>query len=55
VWHLGYLSLDRRAKINKDFWCDVWNSYSGGDAGVETEVEKLEKKEVFRHGIPIDF
>jgi hypothetical protein len=54
-WHLGYVLLDRRANINKDFWREVWQSYDVRDVDIETDVKQFEGKEVFEHKIPLDF
>jgi len=55
VWHLGYVSFDHRLKINKDFWKEKWDNCGEGEADVVMDIETLEKKEVFKHGIDIDF
>jgi len=55
IWHLGYLSLSRRTKLNKEFWKEKWDSYGEGESDVIVDIESFEKKEVFKHGIDIDF
>jgi hypothetical protein len=55
VWHLGFLDLERRANINKDFWQKTWNSYGVGEVNLETNSKQFEGREVFEHKIPIDF
>ena len=55
IWHLGYLSLSRRTKLNKEFWKEKWDSYGEGESDVIVDIESFEKKEVFEHKLEIDF
>lgn len=52
VWHLGYLDLNKRVKINNNFWDEKWIKRN---TGKETKLEDLEKAEVFEHNIELDF
>lgn len=55
VWHLGYLSLSRRTKLNKEFWKEKWDSYGEGESDVVVDIESFEKRQVFKHELDIDF
>lgn len=51
--HLGYLSLEHRANINKAVWGPHWSLRAGREAGVETDVEKLAKQATIRHNLKL--
>lgn len=51
--HLGYLSLEHRANINKVIWADHWRLRSGHEENVETEVDKLAAEPTIPHGLKL--
>jgi hypothetical protein len=54
VVHHGYLSLESRAKINREFWKEAWEQRSGHPENVETEVGELRRVPTVDHGLPIE-
>jgi hypothetical protein len=54
VVHHGYLSLEDRAKINREFWKEKWEERSGHPENVETEVNALRRAPTVDHGLPIE-
>ena len=55
VWHLGYVDIERRTKINS-WWKPHWENRKGGEIdNIKTSVEELENVEVAEHNIQIDF
>lgn len=53
VLHYGYVDLDRRAKINREFWKNHWSVEAGKPIDVATTVTELEKFPVFEHGLSL--
>lgn len=55
IWHLGYIDIDRRSKINS-WWKPHWENRKG-ESIQEVEISKkdLESRETFKHNIEIDF
>lgn len=49
--HLGYLSLQHRANINKALWADHWRLRSGHEENVETDVDKLAAEPIIKHNL----
>lgn len=52
VIHYGYADLNRRAKINKNFWQKEWSEYSSIDVSLATNELQF-KEEYFKHGLII--
>ena len=53
VIHWGYVDLERRADLNKSFWKETWDGYSGEEQDVGVTIEELDGKECFRHGLDL--
>lgn len=55
IWHLGYIDIDRRSKINS-WWKPHWENRKGENIE-EAEISKknLESRKTFPHNIQIDF
>lgn len=47
--HLGYLDLNRRSDLNKNWWSEKWSDRSGHKENVVTSVAKLKKEEIVEH------
>jgi hypothetical protein len=54
VFHLGYLSLVRRALMNENFWKKHWSTEEGSEIEVPTFVGQLYKV-TYPHGLDIEF
>ena len=54
VYHLGYVDFKERVKRNNEFWIPFWEKATGGDKNNHaTNTEQLEKRESFKHGLPL--
>ena len=54
VYHLGYVDFNERVKRNNEFWIPFWEKATGGDKNNHaTDTEQLEKRESFKHGLPL--
>lgn len=53
TFHLGYLALDRRAQLNKNWWSEKWSDRSGKKENVVTSLKKLKDEPVIPHNLPI--
>lgn len=53
VIHWGHVDLERRAKLNRDFWKATWDGYSGQPQNVGVTISELDGKECFRHGLEL--
>jgi hypothetical protein len=51
VVHYGWIDLERRVEINRNFWRKQWGAEAGREVEVATELSKLEKREMFKHGL----
>lgn len=52
VIHTGYLDLDRREHINKEFWKEMWAREDGKEVKLD-DREKLETYKSYEHGLEI--
>ncbi len=53
--HLGSLSLERRAKINKEFWQAKWQDRSKSTINdIATDVRELQSAKTQKHGLPLE-
>jgi hypothetical protein len=52
VIHYGYVDLNRRANINKNFWQKEWSGYSDAEVKLNTDSSQF-KDEYFKHGLNI--
>lgn len=53
VVHYGWIDLERRVEINRNFWRKQWGAEAGREVEVATELNKLEKREMFKHNLII--
>lgn len=52
VVHYGYLDLQRRAKLNKEFWEAQWSLEAGEQVKIKTKLEELEDVDcLIEHGL----
>lgn len=54
IVHLGYVDLQRRHELSKNFWSKQWAVESGEKQPVNT-MENLESKEIFKHNLKLGF
>jgi hypothetical protein len=54
VIHEGYLDLQKRAKINSEFWKKHWENRSGREENVVTTEEVLRKEQLIQHNLPLE-
>lgn len=54
VIHEGFLQLDRRAKIGKEFWKSAWEARSGHEENVVTDVKNLISEPTIFHNLPLN-
>jgi hypothetical protein len=55
IWHLGYIDIDRRSKINS-WWKPHWESRKGESVeDIKISQKDLEQVETHKHNIQIDF
>jgi len=53
VVHLGFLDLERKAKLGKEFWKEHWEKRSGATEDVATERYQLDGHPLIKHGLPL--
>lgn len=53
VVHYGWIDLNRRVEINRNFWRKQWGAEAGREVEVAVELSKLEKREMFEHNLVI--
>jgi hypothetical protein len=53
VVHYGYLDLNKRVKINGEFWDEKWTDRSGKKENVVTDIEVLKREPLMFHGLPL--
>lgn len=53
VLHYGFVDLQRRAKLGKNFWKKHWEKRSGREENVVTEVYQFENEQLIRHSLPL--
>ncbi len=53
VYHLGYLSLERRVKINNEFWREKWQDRSGHSENLVSDIRQFEGIPTIKHGLPL--
>jgi len=53
TFHLGYLNLARRQKLNEDFWSKKWSERSGKPENVIIDLEKLKREDTVPHNLPL--
>lgn len=53
VIHNGFLDLQRKAKIGKEFWKSRWEEYSGHEENVATEVNELSVVKTVKHRLDL--
>lgn len=51
VTHLGWLDLDRRAKIGREWWAPRWKERSGRDEDVPVDRRALEGYPLIKHNL----
>ncbi len=54
VIHAGFLSLENRAKIGREFWKNNWENRSGGKESVATTVDELKDVLTVKHNLNIN-
>lgn len=52
VHHLGYLDIERRDHINKEFWQEMWNTENGFPVQLDN-LNKLQQYKSYKHGLEI--
>jgi hypothetical protein len=53
VVHYGWIDLERRVEINRNFWRKQWGAEAGREVEVATELNKLEKREMLSHNLAV--
>jgi hypothetical protein len=53
VVHYGYLDLEKRVKINGEFWDEKWSDRSGKKENVVTDIEVLKREPLIPHNLPL--
>lgn len=53
VIHEGFLDLQRKALLGKQFWKDKWDSYDGSTQDVKTDAAQFDLTGLVRHGITL--
>ena len=53
VIHYGYLDLDKRVELNKNFWKKHWSIEAGKDINIPTETAELEGFNYVKHELEV--
>lgn len=53
VVHYGYLNLDRRVQLNKDFWANHWSIEAGKKIEVPLDVNFFDQIPIMEHGLEV--
>ena len=50
IYHYGYVDLDRRVEINKEFWAGQWSAEEGSNVKLPESVGEIQK-DYIEHGL----